>query len=349
MSMPGPKKHQLKNVKAFAHLVTPRFFSETNTNLEALRRSLEVLLNEQKVLPRRLHLQLDNTSKDQKNKYFLAFIAFLVASSVFDTIELMFLQPGHTHEDVDQMFSCFARRLQAHPAYTIPDLMDCLETSYTPQPEVVLVDSVIDYVRFLSPHFIKEWKVRDWHALRVSQDSATGDVIAEYKRWMSDDVWIRGPDRIMFELAKGFQKHQDTKLNFVAPAPLRVEPLEAMLERRARSFAVSNPKRVAPLRWWHRWISRERSDQRSWCPVCSTIKSQRAEITIHQSDETQVKSQKARQRKDLQEKLKAHRVTCPWDRVAAASPLLSRPLRSLAQVQSAAATQPPQVVPLDEV
>jgi len=45
-----------------------------------------------------LHIQLDNTARENKNKYFLAFAAYLVQQDFVKEITLNFLMVGHTHE-----------------------------------------------------------------------------------------------------------------------------------------------------------------------------------------------------------------------------------------------------------
>jgi hypothetical protein len=54
--------------------------ADTNSNLECLRRILESLSRSMGVnaLPRKLHIQLDNTCKDNKNYKFLLYCAYLI-------------------------------------------------------------------------------------------------------------------------------------------------------------------------------------------------------------------------------------------------------------------------------
>ncbi|WAR06068.1 hypothetical protein MAR_021437, partial [Mya arenaria] len=44
-------------------------------------------------------------SGQNKNRYMLGFLAMLVHLGVFRKIKLSFLMVGHTHEDIDQLFS----------------------------------------------------------------------------------------------------------------------------------------------------------------------------------------------------------------------------------------------------
>ena len=58
------------------------------------------------------HYQMDNTYKDNKNRYVMAYCNMLVDLGVFDRVELNFLPVGHTHCDVDQLFSRIAVALR---------------------------------------------------------------------------------------------------------------------------------------------------------------------------------------------------------------------------------------------
>ena len=58
---------------------------------------------------------------------------------------------GHTHEDIDQMFSCVARRLLKHDAVTLKELKNEISQSYTPEIEVVELDSIFDVKTWMEP------------------------------------------------------------------------------------------------------------------------------------------------------------------------------------------------------
>jgi hypothetical protein len=49
-------------------------------------------------LPPVLYLQLDNTARENKNKFVMTFLALLVERGVFEKIKVNFLLVGHTHE-----------------------------------------------------------------------------------------------------------------------------------------------------------------------------------------------------------------------------------------------------------
>ena len=87
-----------------------------------------------KPLPQCLYLQLDNCAGENKNRYVFAFLSLLVAKGIFKQIYVGFLMVGHTHEDVDAMFSKFSESMRIKDAYTLPQMMDIFHNSYSGNP-----------------------------------------------------------------------------------------------------------------------------------------------------------------------------------------------------------------------
>lgn len=58
-----------------------------------------------KPLPRRLVFQLDNTAKENKNRWMFAFLAWLKSLGWFRSVDLDFQIKGHTHALQDQAFA----------------------------------------------------------------------------------------------------------------------------------------------------------------------------------------------------------------------------------------------------
>ena len=97
----------------------PNIKHGTNITVETLHRVLqhEFELNEKKPFKQRvLYLQLDNTTKQCKSQFLLGYLALLVVWAVFAEVVLSFLPVGHTHEDIDQMFSRIASWLRKNNA-----------------------------------------------------------------------------------------------------------------------------------------------------------------------------------------------------------------------------------------
>ena len=54
---------------------------------------------------------------------------------------------GHTHDDIDQMFSRFSTKLAAAPhiVYSVPQFMDLLKSGFDPEPDVFFLREVNDW------------------------------------------------------------------------------------------------------------------------------------------------------------------------------------------------------------
>ena len=56
-------------------------------------------------MPEKLSLQLNNSAKDNKNRYVMVFCLLLTARRVFKEVTVEFHIVGYTHEDINAHFS----------------------------------------------------------------------------------------------------------------------------------------------------------------------------------------------------------------------------------------------------
>jgi hypothetical protein len=104
--------------KTYAFLATDNCRQGHNVTMQAIWDVIVDTLEREGTLPPNLHIQLDNTTKQNKGKYLFAFLAMLIYRSVFKRITLGFLPVGHTHVDVDQFFSRISVYLRKHNAFS---------------------------------------------------------------------------------------------------------------------------------------------------------------------------------------------------------------------------------------
>ena len=84
-------------------------------------------------LPRHLVLQVDNTVSQAKNGFVGAFCAYVVAKQMFQTVTMNYLMVGHTHEDIDQVFSLLVSQVVRRYRYeTVQDLKQYMEAVLGP-------------------------------------------------------------------------------------------------------------------------------------------------------------------------------------------------------------------------
>jgi hypothetical protein len=115
---------------SFAYTHLDHVKSGANATIDVLTRVLQAYKDERGKLPPKLYLQLDNTAKQCKNMYLMAFLALLVEHGVFEECIVSFLPVGHTHEDIDQMFSRFAVALRKSDFHSRLGLGKILEGAY---------------------------------------------------------------------------------------------------------------------------------------------------------------------------------------------------------------------------
>lgn len=79
-------------------------------------------LRQQGRLGRNLMLQMDNCWRDNKNQWFFGFLFHLVNLGWFQSVELLYLRPGHSHDTVDRAcFSPLGKTTRSLYSYWIPE------------------------------------------------------------------------------------------------------------------------------------------------------------------------------------------------------------------------------------
>ena len=139
-------------------------------------------------LPPILYIQLDNCYRENKNKYVIGFCCLLVELGVFEKIKIGFLMVGHTHEDVDQLFSRFSMYLNRKDAHSMPSLINAFEQSYSPAPTGVVMERMYNVSDWLKKHIEKIEYHTMPHQFKITRDDS-GKARIMYKIWSSDDSW----------------------------------------------------------------------------------------------------------------------------------------------------------------
>ena len=97
----------------------------SNVLVEITHRMLELYLKDApgNKLPPTLWIQLDNTCKDNKNRYVFGYVHMLVDNGLFQQVQINFLPVGHTHCDIDQLFSRVSVHLYGANCWDFADLL----------------------------------------------------------------------------------------------------------------------------------------------------------------------------------------------------------------------------------
>lgn len=103
-----------KKLTSNVFLNYPNIHNDSNLTIHVIQ---HVLNTWEGALPPVLYLQLDNTARENKNKFVMAYLNMLVHLGVFKKIKVGFLLVGHTHDQIDQMFSKFSSKLNKRKAF----------------------------------------------------------------------------------------------------------------------------------------------------------------------------------------------------------------------------------------
>lgn len=131
--------------KRFFFTMTEEHNTGANHVIEALHRTINHKYQEELQLPPTMFIQVDNCTRENKNKYFLSYLESLVARGVFQSVQVSFLPVGHTHEDIDQSFSVITRHLKHKAAHTLSELHSEMAKAFHDKVIVANMDHIGNY------------------------------------------------------------------------------------------------------------------------------------------------------------------------------------------------------------
>ena len=111
-------------VHQYMYLSSGRFSKNANGPWNALIDALVKHKERGIPLPENLSLQLDNCPSENKSVAIYILFASLVGLGVFKTVTVNYLIVGHTHEDIDQIFSTLSRYINNVDLYTPADMLE---------------------------------------------------------------------------------------------------------------------------------------------------------------------------------------------------------------------------------
>ena len=124
--------------------------------------------------PSKLILLMDNSGKDNKNNSVFSYLAHLVQrAGMFVEVKVHFLIVGHTHDRVDQFFSCISRHLHTVDVWTVQQLHEAIRASYGQHAERSAAELVLDRLCMTAPEVIQVYRIADWSDFFTSRATKT--------------------------------------------------------------------------------------------------------------------------------------------------------------------------------
>ena len=268
----------------FAFLVT-HYTKETNTVLEVLRRVLE----SRDSLPPTLIIQLDNTTQENKNSRMFSFLGMLIEKSLVEEIVINFSPVGHTHEDVDAIFSLIAQEFKKILARSIPELKASIGRAIkgVRVEHLDAVDNVWSSIEHLCSRICGLTTAFAFQLRR----NAEGKAVIRYKGSMSETTWLPvGRSAIDVSFApRMFVDGVVTHLEYVVPCVLPAQSLRTYVQNSSRGLRLQRSVTRYPdeavgaaLSWWNEFLTLEEQRIHQACSSCVAIRIELSAIVIHQ-------------------------------------------------------------------
>lgn len=213
-------------IGSYVYTMSEKFKADSNLTIEVLQRVLQKLEVVRGRLPPRLCLQMDNCVRENKNQYVYGYLSWLVERKIFDQIELSFLPVGHTHEDIDQMFSRIALALRQHGARDINELHKVVQGSFVKdnvRPICETIESVADFHSWLKPYLNEIHNHANREVLHIIFKRSAHGVMLQTKRQAQKDWQVYPTPSCGFHLLKESVPHKITDSN--RPPNMKVKQL----------------------------------------------------------------------------------------------------------------------------
>ena len=146
-----------------------------------------------KPLPRKLYLQLNNSTKDNKNKYLMAFLSLLITWDIFEEIQAGLLLVGHMYEDIDIYFNHLSKALKSKNMFVLADLMKTFMQSQVLSFMPEFIQKVVEFKSFICgyqssgvAHLIG---LGEMHLFKFYVDD-DGWPVMRYKKSTIDAQWL---------------------------------------------------------------------------------------------------------------------------------------------------------------
>ena len=153
---------------------------------------------------------------------------------------------GHTHEDIDQVFSRVATHMGRNDAHTLTELLNCITKSTTPEPDVVHLKSIFDYKEVLMNARGLIEGITGPHVFRFAEED--GNIIMAYKDWpTSEEVYrkLNVSNCVISSLAH----LENTKCN------PKIEETLARMSNDISKWAESGRLEKEEVLWWKAYLS----------------------------------------------------------------------------------------------
>lgn len=235
------------------------------------------------------------------HRFVLGLGHLLVAEGVFKKIKINFLPVGHTHNDVDQMFSALAGRLRYANLLSLADISAACEGAYSGKLTFIHLDQMASWSTLLNPLLPKNMTGHaKYPRCFVIRRDTKGVVRHKYRiqvqtsRKDDQDCWmpVNTPGYCLLPVLPDL-----SQLRTVPFKEVDVKPLQQTLKY--ISAYCSEEQRT----WWESVLRQFEEEDADTCGVCKTLRQVQRDNASNHSDSKDIAREKrkawAQSREDM--------------------------------------------------
>ena len=282
---------------------------DTNFALTVLCSTLKRFKDRNGYLPPTLYLQLDS-APENKSKNFMLFIAVLVGIGTFNKVKLCFLPVGHTHEDIDQMFSRFGVAFRKSDILTYEDLIKLMGGAFHFENKELeinrllqtwdfggwMADVMPDMVGISEPMCFKFIRDEEEQTVRMF----AREMMQTSKR-AHPDCWFPDGGYPVLSFSDANNLLEDDVIG-VPIRPLDPLPIQASVN----TFKIHGVMKADHLESWQVELDRIIASADDQCDVCVSFRVSESQTNSTKADEPAVATAKKTARTKLQKEIRAH-------------------------------------------
>jgi hypothetical protein len=218
----------------------------------------------------------------------------LVEWGIFKKVKIGFLPVGHTHDDVDQMFSCFSTPLKRAEIFELRDIENVCKGNYEPTPQFFHLDHMASWATHFAKLLPKQISGITKPRCFVIFRDTKGVVRHKYRSQLqtskkdanSADCWmpVNGSGYRMFE--KGFPDPFT-----VVRVPTKAADLGALKETLRKTEDYMS---VPQQKWWLDVIARFAEEDTQACEECTRLRELMKENSVVKKDLGEARTVKGR-------------------------------------------------------
>jgi hypothetical protein len=252
----------------YAHVLLAEKWDQAKpqVTVTVLLSTIRAVYNDTGRLPPVLKVQLDNPTGENKNHDVFSFFGLLVGVRVFDEVHVSFCVVGHTHLDIDQVFSRYSVAFrQGH--WTLEDFLEYLRTGHRHNDrdgKVIYTDQVMDWHSACKDDVRKVDGISKPLLFRFRRNES-GQVEMSYKKHCEKKEW-KG-NLVVYNAPESLD---DLNVSQWVPRALDV----AEVRRRVGLFKPNIPadERGRVLASWASLLTQEEETRKQHCDDCMRLR-----------------------------------------------------------------------------